>query len=206
MKNPIFLTAVFILSLASVGVVAQTKLEETKPAVSGPNIDGLYETVKKFQDAWYKEKNEEKFWSFVTAVSILRDFVQDFGRTGNPFLVPFETEPEKAKPETLKVDGINREHLERVKKENLKPLPLNLDTASDVVIFEGTDEFLKKSFNLTDENLAEAKKDKDFPKGEFFLVLYGVSGEGYSKYGFVTFWVKERKDWKLFNIVLVDRW
>lgn len=205
MKSKTFLAATLTLALASATIMAQAKSEETKPTNPNPNIDGLYETVKKFQDAWYKEKNENKFWSFVAAGSNLKDFVKDFGGTENPFLIPFEGKPEEAKPEALKLEGLSKANLEKIQKENLKPVPLNLATATEMVILKSTDEFLKKAFNLTDGKLAEAKKNNFFPSGDFFLVLYGVSGEGYNEDGVVSFWVKKGFDWKLFNLFLIDR-
>ena len=80
-----------------------------------------------------------------------------------------------------------------------------MDTVNELVILKSDDEFLKKAFNLTKQDLAEAKKENALPKQDFFLVLYGVSGEGYYKHGFVSFWVKEGVDWKLFGFVIVQR-
>lgn len=203
MRNKVLLTATLILTLASAGIMAQAKSEETKPTVSKPDISGLYETVKKFQDAWYKEKNQDKFWSFVASDSNLKESRKS--DSNNPFFIPFEVKPEETKPETLKTEGMSKESLEKIQKENLKPAPLNLATATEMVILKPSDDFLKKSFHMTDETLAEAKKNNFFPKGDFLLVLYGVSGEGYYKDGVVSFWIKEGADWKLFNLTLVER-
>jgi len=198
LKNlKIFTFFVLFLVLTPSSIYAQEKSGSKKEK----EVKNLYQTVKTFSDAWYKEKNQDKFWNFVAIGSKLREL----RKTKNAFLAPFEGEPEKAKPETFKTDGLSKENLEKIRKENLKPAPLNPDTATGLVIYKADDGFLKKAFNLSDEKLASLRKDSFFPSQEFFLVLYGVSGEGYFNHGFVSFWVKEGNDWKLFNFVLVQR-
>ncbi|MBI2058103.1 MAG: hypothetical protein HYT63_03970 [Candidatus Yanofskybacteria bacterium] len=196
--------AIFVLLFSAVQSCsyAQKQKPESKEQ---EDVQSLYQTVKNFSDTWYKERDEDKFWNFLTADSRLREF----RKTHNPFRVPFEGEPEgmleKAKPETLKIEGISRENLEKIQKENIKPLPLNPDTVGEMVILKSDDEFLKKAFRLSDKELADAKKEKVFPSQEFFFVLYGVRGDGYYKHGLVSFWVKEGAGWKLFNFIMVQR-
>lgn len=189
----------FLLLFLSVAVLSGRSASQAPDPLKA-KTDSLYETVKRFQDAWYKEKNQEKFWNFVA----LNARIRELKPAGSSFFVAFERrEPDRAKAETLKIEGINKKNLELIRKNNLKPLPLNLSTADELVILLGDDEFLKGAFKLSDRELAEAKEGGFFPKGEFFLVLYGVSGEGYYKHGFVSFWVQEGQEWKLFHFIQI---
>ena len=187
------------LSMVLVPFLSSWQVNDPRNDFLKTEVASLYETVKRFQGVWYKEKNPDKFWNFVASNARLRELKP----VGSSFLAAFDKGPEEAKIETLKIEGISKEGLRLIQKNKLKPLPLNPYTAHELAIFKAEDWFLKKALNLTDEELAEAKKDNFLPQEDFFLVLYGVSGIGYHRHGFVSFWVQENKEWKLFHFIMV---
>lgn len=171
------------LALCALGIMTACASRAPQQAPAPDPVTELSATVNEFLDAWYIQKDETKFWMFVSKDSPLRGHAEAFS---GAFTEPLD----RVDPATLKlgidtVDGGFDEYPELIRN------PGNRRFA----IIKGESDGAPDKLPTRLEALASTP---------YFVVLYSVGGEGYLWEGMATFWTRKDGAWKLYDFFGFD--
>lgn len=164
------------------------------PARSPDPVAELSATVNEFLDAWYIQKDEAKFWSYVSEDSLIRKYDWAVARafTG-AFTVPLD----QVDPKNLQL-GIE-ELMEYF--EDHPGLLLNPGNVRFAIVRQGVSiTMLGSEPEPGDESYEWYSSLKTLEDaGLLYTVIYYVEGEGYNTEILVTFWIRRDSQWELYS-------
>ena len=133
----------------------------------------LSDTVCRFLDDWYLEKDEEKFWTYVADDSPVLD-------DDDAFRGAFTHKLGKVDTSTLKL-GVG-------------PIEHNWEGMTGLVVNPGNRRFVILK-NAAPEDVDHA----EIPQKPSYAIIYFVEGEGYNDEGMGITWVLQKDGWKLWD-------
>ena len=166
---------------------------------SSQDIDALRAQVKRLQQCWYVAQDELCFWDLVTTASDMR-------RPENRFKTFHGAFTGKPNPATLKL-GFDAETLREIEK-NLREVPkegrpLNDLEADGFVIFLGLP-FLTGLADGDAKPIGEMRAEGRLPlHDDFFVALWPVDGEGYTRETIWTTWIRETGQWRFLSFGVI---